>query len=1283
MQPGEVVGGRFEVLALAGAGGMGTVYRARDGRDGGDVALKVLSEAGGDASRLFREARVLSELAHPAVVRHVAHGTTPEGRPGLAMEWLDGESLEDRLARRGLTVRETLELGARVAAALGAAHARGIVHRDVKPSNVFLPGGDLARAKVLDFGLARLGGASVALTRSGMVVGTPAYMAPEQVRGTGTVDARADVFALGCVLYECLAGTSAFQGGSLMAVFAKVLLEEPRRLSAVRPEVPEEVARLVHRLLEKEPAARPANGSVAAAEIAGLLESGLPLPGKAVASSPSALGSSERLLLSVVLVGPSGAERPGGDGETVELGDLPEALARAGALVSGLGGRLESLADGSILVTLRETGVATDQTERAARCALVLRELLPDRPIALATGLGEPSDAAPAGEVIDRAALLLSRSAPGGPGPGTPLPILLDPATAGLLERGFDVQPGSGVVELRGERARAGATRTLLGREVPFVGRDRELAVVEALVEETFSEPGARALLVSGQAGVGKSRLLHEVLRRLRGREVPAEVLIGRGDPVRAGEPFALLRPVLRRAAGIREGDEAAVAARKLRSMAEKTLPPADAERVASALGELLGLAETGRGDALVAGDRMRWAFEDWLAGETRERPLAVVLEDLHWGDLPSVTLLDAALAGLAERPLLVVALARPEVHEVFPRLWSGRRLEEIRLAELPRRACERLARSVLGEALSDAEAARLAALSGGNPFFLEELLRAAAEKGTDGPLPETVLAMLGARLSDLEPEARRVLRAASVFGPRASAAGVRALLGDLPAREVDAWLEELSRRELLLRLRPEPLETAPAFAFRHALVRDAAYATLTGADRVLGHRLAGTWLEAEGGAEPGLLAEHLERGGEPLRAAPWLARAAVLALRGNDFAGALERAARGLACGAAGPLRGSLLLVQAEAFHWRGEAAEAAARAEDALGTLEKGTGEWFAAAALLATTCGRLARNERLAALSATLEEARPASGAGGSAHVARAAVAVALLHAGRYAEAERLLALLDGAAIADDPFLSAWRARALAIRAAYAGDPAGSLALMAESAAAFEKAGDLRTACQQRGNAGYLERELGLLERAEASLRKALADAERLGLSHITPTVRHNLGLAVALRGDRDGGLALEAEAASVFARQGDRRFEGASRIYLARIQLLRGDAAEAAVEARRAVELLAGSPPARAYALGSLAEALLALGGREEALAAAREGVALADEIGGMDEGESALRLALAAALAASGDGEAARDAWRRARESVFATAGRITDPAVREAFLALPENARAATVPRPG
>jgi Tol biopolymer transport system component len=297
--------GPYEVLGPLGAGGMGEVYRARDGRLGRDVAVKVLPEhLTEDAEALARfelEARAVAALSHPNI--RGIHDVGREGEVVFAvMELLDGESLRARLARGPVAPRKAAEIAGAVARGLAAAHEKGIVHRDVKSENVFVTRD--GRVKVLDFGLARRtgplageGAGAGALTSPGLVVGTPATMAPELVKGDPT-DHRADLFGLGCVLYEMLAGISPFQRDSARETMAAVLRDDPREVRSVRPETPAELARLVHRCLEKSPDERFQSArdlafaleSVAAGSLPSSAEQVLPAPRRRLGAAAFAGG---------------------------------------------------------------------------------------------------------------------------------------------------------------------------------------------------------------------------------------------------------------------------------------------------------------------------------------------------------------------------------------------------------------------------------------------------------------------------------------------------------------------------------------------------------------------------------------------------------------------------------------------------------------------------------------------------------------------------------------------------------------------------------------------------------------------------------------------------------------------------------------------------------------------------------------------------------------------------------------------------------------------------------
>jgi serine/threonine-protein kinase len=236
-------------------------------------------------ARFRREARVTSELGHPNIVAVVESGETEAGAPYLVMELLEGEDLATLLEREGkLAPSRALAIFAQVASAVGTAHALGVVHRDLKPPNLFVTRGEsgIERVKVLDFGVSKVQGGQSVMTRSNASLGTPGYMSPEQVEGrSATVDARADIFAIGAILYQMLAGRPPFVDLSIPALLHKVVHSDPPPLRALCPGISPVLAEAIERALRKDPAGRFASVEEMAAALAPLAEAAAP------SSSPS------------------------------------------------------------------------------------------------------------------------------------------------------------------------------------------------------------------------------------------------------------------------------------------------------------------------------------------------------------------------------------------------------------------------------------------------------------------------------------------------------------------------------------------------------------------------------------------------------------------------------------------------------------------------------------------------------------------------------------------------------------------------------------------------------------------------------------------------------------------------------------------------------------------------------------------------------------------------------------------------------------------------------------
>ncbi len=391
MQPGDLIdgsNGRYEIQQRIVRGQLSSVYRARDLITGDAVAVKATRKGADDniAERLRLECSVLSKLDHPNIAKFYDFSEDATNCY-LVERWIDGPSLRRTLNTSGLTLPDAVKMGLQVASALGAAHEQGVIHRDIKPENLLWSGSEWI---VIDYGLARVLGEQFHVTRTGAVLGTLGYMAPEQACALRDIDLRADVFALGCILYETICGQLAFSGDSRLAIEAKLLVVDPPPIRELVPEVPAALSELVMSCLCKAAAGRPANGGELEYALAEIAASPLPaLPARKVERAELPTIQDENApIVSVVVTAPMTEVTPT---------SLSEWEARVRTILGPFGGEPMVLQTGAVLFVAPAR--LSPSTDTAAAAALALQDQAPETPIAIASARGS-DHMAPSLEVV-------------------------------------------------------------------------------------------------------------------------------------------------------------------------------------------------------------------------------------------------------------------------------------------------------------------------------------------------------------------------------------------------------------------------------------------------------------------------------------------------------------------------------------------------------------------------------------------------------------------------------------------------------------------------------------------------------------------------------------------------------------------------------------------------------------------------------------------------------------------------------------------------------------------
>lgn len=1271
---------RFQLDSRIGGGGMGEIYRATDMATQEIVAIKLLKRkaAPEEAARFMREVKVLAELRHPGIVRYVDHGIWPDKRPYLAMEWLEGEDLEQRERRQPIGMADAVEVVRRAAQAMAAIHARGVVHRDLKMSNIFVTGPTLTRGiKLIDFGVVKLPEPDEYPTLPGSIIGTPTFMAPEQARG-GRVDARSDVYSLAAVLFRLVTGRNVFEADHMIAYLGRLVLEPAPLASSVRFDVPEPLDAVLEKALSRNPDERPSD----AAQFARILAR---LP--ALSNAPPSADQSASAIRCVSPAPPQPAEpidlatsaslppAPPAARErrvvATMLASVPQATSLERTVdkvraILGDDAKLELLQGGQLVAALGLERTMGDEAVRAARAALLIATTIPDARIAVATGHAVPGRRGLAGEALEHAAGQLERAAPGG--------IRIGKNTYALLQGRFVLRVDDHGALLLHEDVAGFASQRLLGVQTPTLGRDSELDLLMGTFRAVLEDGSPRGVVVVGATGTGKSRLRYEVLRRLQRLHQGLDVVMARGDPMLNRMGLSALGRAMRTRMGIRDGEPNSLQAeRVLRYVGQRTSCPPEC---AGFLGELVGVVfhdehfdalRTARETPQLMHARILQTLEAIIRHDATFVPQVLVIEDLHQVDETTVEIIDW-LMGCRDLRIVVLAFGRPEATERFPDLWRKHAVTRIELGPLPLPACDQLSRLVLPD-LPEPRRASILERAEGNALFLEELLRHAADGRDDVPL--SVQALIQTRLDKLPPELRQVVRAASVFGRTCWTEGVSVLVG----RDCAADLQALARAEVLERQESSRIEGHVEWCFPQNLVCETAYSSLLGRDRVALHRKISEWLLVAGEEDIGMIARHAEAGDDLPRAAVLYARASAQAYANGQLDAALELANKSVECGQDPLVHAQALLQKAQALSWLGHYDQQLEASEQAASYAQAGSDFWGEAQRLAGAALreqGRAADAEsRLSWVRAQpcFETLGPGTRARIYAELTRA-----MLDNGRIKLAQEMAeAAVVAAEFEGDPtsqaMLRALDARSIAIT--YLGDFSASIDAARAVAQCADRAGDAVLATRARINLGFVLNRVGLFEEAHAELCRALSDARTLRMRAGEGFALHNLGMSMARLDDLDSGIEMEREAARIGEETGHLRLRLNALLYEAQMLTWRGapgdlSAALESIEQTRQQSL--PQPVTHMEALAVLGQVQLARRDTQASLLASEEALRRLETVGSMEEGEEFLRLTYVEVLLELGREQEAREALQQAYACVMNRASIMSDPEHRNAYL---------------
>jgi predicted ATPase/class 3 adenylate cyclase len=527
---------------------------------------------------------------------------------------------------------------------------------------------------------------------------------------------------------------------------------------------------------------------------------------------------------------------------------------RVSHCVTTHGGIVEKFAGDAVMAAFGIPQAHEDDAERAVRAGLAIldgvHELELEARIGIESGevVADDSDSTFAtGEAVNVAARLQQAAEPG--------QLVLGPGAHRLTLGRVEVED-VGPVELKGLGREIWAWRALSGKadevretqQAPLVGRDSELELLQNTYERALRDRRAHLFTIFGEPGVGKSRLAREFSQALEG----ATVLSGRSLPYGEGVTYWPLAEMVKCAAGIVDDDPLDVAIEKLRSFCED-------EVVADLLGLASGVLEAVQAER--SQQEIAWAGREWAQRVAQEQPLVLLFEDIHWAEEPLLELIEHLVTWVREAPLLVITLARPELLDIRPGWGGGRvRATAIELEPLGESESEELI-DALGGTLDPSERQAVLAKTEGNPLFVEETVRMLAEDGSDGigRIPDTLQALIAARIDRLAPEAKALLQRAAVIGRVFWEGALERLSPELDSLE--EALDDLRLREFVLDEERSSIRGEKAYKFKHVLIREVAYSGLSKSARAEHHARFAEWLKERAGEELlEIRAFHLDR---------------------------------------------------------------------------------------------------------------------------------------------------------------------------------------------------------------------------------------------------------------------------------------------------------------------------------------------------------------------------------------------------------------------------------------